>query len=42
LHCVVPFFCCWYQRFSGHRLPPLEARIRLSQTGLWPNGRSIG
>jgi hypothetical protein len=42
LHIVVPFFCCWYQRFSGHRLPPLEARIRLSQTGLWPNSRSIG
>jgi hypothetical protein len=23
-------------------LHPLEARIRLSQTGLWPNSRSIG
>jgi hypothetical protein len=29
LHCDVPFFCCWYQRFSGHRVPPLEARIQL-------------
>ena len=22
VHCVIPLFCCWYQRFSGHRSPP--------------------
>jgi len=42
LHCYYPFFCCWYQRFSGHRLPPSGSRIRLDQAGLWPNSRSIG
>ena len=42
LHGVFLFFCCWYQRFSGHRVPPFEARYSLCQAGLWPNPRSIG
>ncbi len=29
LHFVFPFFCCWYQRFSGHRLPLTGSRIQL-------------